>query len=442
VSYIPNFINMPWLTVNRVDEHEFDYHVYVEMTDKYQQKCPDCGSESSYKHGTMDCAITDTCMHGKRVIIDLKRGRLKCRDCGKTYKEEIPEIIEKRRVTVRAAQHIFMSALERTFTSVANELGLHEKTVRNIFSDYSATIEALIEERSYRIIGLDEVHLNKQMRFVLTDIENNAMIDMLPTRTKAAVITRLMALNDRDKVEIVNMDMWRPYRDAAAIALPNAVCVVDKFHVVKMANEAVDNVRKRVQKDLAASQRKGLKSDAYLMRTRRKDLSDRQRMILSGWTNNYQVLSDAYYAKEAFYEVWDCRTREHAEGVYDNWKECLPQELRQHFHPIIRAIDNWRLEVFNYFDYRTTNAYTESLNSIINVRHRMGRGYSFEVLRSLMIISDTVRVARKSDPKPKLNTSRLDRLHRLSPLDQLEITGAKITGMIEELKSRKESTTE
>jgi hypothetical protein len=49
------------------------------------------------------------------------------------------------------------------------------------------------------------------------------------------------------------------------------------------------------------------------------------------------------------------------------------------------AFKNWRNEIFNYWDHRITNAFTESLNGKIRELHRAGRGYSFEVLRARII---------------------------------------------------------
>ena len=52
------------------------------------------------------------------------------------------------------------------------------------------------------------------------------------------------------------------------------------------------------------------------------------------------------------------------------------------YKDLVRAVDNWHVEIFNYFDKRLTNAYTESINSIIRQVERMGRGYSFDALRA------------------------------------------------------------
>ncbi|MED3735697.1 helix-turn-helix domain-containing protein [Virgibacillus pantothenticus] len=108
-----------------------------------------------------------------------------------------------RSVTNRLIDWIQESSLEKTFTSVADEIGVDEKTVRNIFNDYVAELEAQTKFRTPKWLGLDEVHLLKNYRFVVTDVENKSVIDILRKRNKDVAISYLSRLKDIDKVELV-----------------------------------------------------------------------------------------------------------------------------------------------------------------------------------------------------------------------------------------------
>ena len=81
-----------------------------------------------------------------------------------------------------------------------------------------------------RWLGIDEIHLIKP-RCVLTNVEKLTAFDILENRNKQTVATRLARLDHRKSIELVTIDMWRPYRDAAAAVLPEATVVVDKFQV-------------------------------------------------------------------------------------------------------------------------------------------------------------------------------------------------------------------
>jgi Transposase len=74
--------------------------------------------------------------------------------------------------------------------------------------------------------------------------------------------------------------------------------------------------------------------------------------------------------------------------AYDRYAEfecVLTSEVRRYYEPLITAIGNWHEEIFSYFDKPITNAYTESLNSVIRHIDRIGRGHSFETIRAKVI---------------------------------------------------------
>ncbi len=108
----------------------------------------------------------------------LKRQRYKCNECGATFFENLPDIDEGRSVTNRLINWIQEASLEKTFTSVAEDIGVDEKTVRNIFNDYVDELEAQTDFNTPKWLGIDEVHLLKNYRCVITDVENKSVIDI------------------------------------------------------------------------------------------------------------------------------------------------------------------------------------------------------------------------------------------------------------------------
>ncbi len=101
------------------------------------------------------------------------------------------------------------------------------------------------------------------------------------------------------------MDMWTPYRDAVQAVLPDARIVIDKFHVVRMANDAVEKVRKSLREQLTPKQRRGLMHDRFVLLKRECDLNDKEVLLLDGWTKNYPELGAAYRLKESFYGIYE-----------------------------------------------------------------------------------------------------------------------------------------
>ncbi|MEG6615509.1 helix-turn-helix domain-containing protein [Peptococcaceae bacterium 1198_IL3148] len=107
----------------------------------------------------------------KRVGLQVNRRRYKCRACGSTFWERLISIDEKRSMTKRLLESIEEQSMSKIFVQVAENVGVDEKTVRNVFKDHVA-----FKEREYRFeipkgLGIDEIHIIHSPRLVLTNVE-------------------------------------------------------------------------------------------------------------------------------------------------------------------------------------------------------------------------------------------------------------------------------
>lgn len=392
-----NILNLPDYKVVRVEENDHDYHITAEVSNP-PAICVGCGSGRMIGHGRNEQVIRDMPTHGKRVAIYVDTRRWRCVDCGKTFMETLPCVNGKRDMTERLTSWIGQQSLKRTFASIAEETGLDEKTIRNIFRDYVAVLEAEFRFETPKWMGIDEIHLIKP-RGVITNIENNTVLDLLVNRNQDTIAKYLTGLKGKDKIQYVAMDMWRPYKTAVNAVLPQAIVVIDKFHIVKMANEAMEKVRKCMRAELTIKQKRGLMHDRFVLLKRERDLTDKEQLNLDGWVKNYPLLGEAYRLKEAFYGIYDAKSQPDALLAYEAWQRSIPPELHDHFHHLTRAFQNWMPAILNYFKHPVTNAYTESLNSLIRVMDRMGRGYSFEALRAKILFTEGAHKRTLSRPK-------------------------------------------
>lgn len=381
-----NLLNLDGWKTTAVVENEHDILIPSEYS-VAPTVCVRCGVADPRlkRHGVQEQLFMDTPIQGKRVGIRVRRQRYKCFDCSGTFQQQLPDMDEKRTMTSRLVKHIEKLSLERNFSQVANDVGVHEKTVRNIFNDHVGILNATYWPLTPDYIGIDELFLMGKPRCIFTNCMENTIMDLLANRDKVTVTNWLKRRQYRELVQVVTIDMWKPYRDAALEAMVNAIVVVDKFHVVKMANHALDSVRKSLREGKSAKERRVLLHSRHLILKRRKNLSPEEFKAMEEWTDAVPVLFSAYQAKEDFFDIYDCRTRLEAGELYDLWKACLDPATKSAFHEVIRAVDNWRPEIFNYFEYPVTNAYTESANGVAKVIARMGRGYSFEAIRAKVL---------------------------------------------------------
>jgi transposase len=355
----------------------------------------------------------DTPMHGKRVELDFERRRFRCTACGKTLLESLPSMDAKRQMTGRLLSYIEQRCVQSTFAEVSREVGVDDKTIRHVFDDYTArTKEALIFETP-RVLGIDELKIVGEYRCMLTNIEANSVFDLLRSRKKADLLPYFRNLKDKKNIEIVTMDMWSVYRQVVAAQLPGRFVVVDKFHVLRMANDALERVRKRIRRELAPKTRIKMKNERFVLLKRLHDLDDEDKQKLQAWSSLYPALGAAHAAKEAYFGIYDQADRKSAEQAAREWERRLDPLIAPEFRETLGALKSWWTEIFNIFDTPFTNAYTESVNRLAKDVNRMGRGYSFDVIRARLLFDQEARKPTKSVVRTRVRRAVPDESDRL-----------------------------
>lgn len=392
-----DFLNLRYIKTIGVEDNNDHYVVSVHGI-VIPTICPYCGSEKLHKHGAVTQAYMDTPMHGKRVILTIERKRYRCTNsaCNKTIFEPLNDMDPKRLATSRLIKYIQNICFKKTFADISREIGVDEKTIRHIFDDYAEHLRTTIKFETPRVLGIDEVKIIGSYKAMITNIEELSVYDLLESRKKSDLIDYFAKVPNLDQVKIVTMDMWRPYFDAIRHHLPNVPIVVDRFHVVRAANNAMEAIRKSIRKDLEPSKRIRLKDERFVLLSLKKNLNPEQLKMLEKWTTEYPVLHEAYLAKEGFLAIYEQTNKALAQKLYADWEKSLSPEIRRYFSDIISFMRNWWVEIFNYYDYRITNGYTESANNLVKEMNRMGRGYSFDVIKARILYDP---IARKPTTK-------------------------------------------
>ncbi|MBG6220785.1 transposase [Janthinobacterium sp. CAN_S1] len=383
------------LTVTAFKQEEYDYHFHVEASEP--NTCPGCGVvDDLVKFGKRDQAFRDVPIHGKRVTLWVNRRRYRCNSCMSTFRPVLEDMDESRTMTKRLMTYIEKAVLYRTNNEIARECGIEEKTVRLVFAAFVERQKGELDFVTPRVLGVDELYLQKQFCCVLTNIEQQTVIELLPNRSLELVKATFMALPDRKNVEVLSTDMYKNYLEAGRHAFPDAKPVVDKFHVVKMANEAMEVVRKSIKKDLSDYHRKLLKNDRKLMLMRERDLTPATRLVIAEWFDKIPALGAAYASKERFFKLYDAKDLKEATLAYDEWRKTIPAGQEELWGGLAGTVDRWRGPIFNYFtmDYRVTNAFTESANRKMKDLNRATRGMSFESFRAKVLLGAKHKVVR------------------------------------------------
>ena len=347
-----------------------------------------------HKHGTRKNRFSDTPLYMEPVRLEIQRPRSRCESCGKMAMPELNFLDDKRRSTKRLVDVIRQQCLSTTFRALAEQTGVAVNTVKNVAHDLIEELEQTVRYETPVIMGIDEVNLAGGYRCVITNLATNNVFDMLEHRTQDHLKPFFKDLTDRDKGEWVCTDMWRPFKRSFAQYLPNAKLVIDKFHVVKMASEALEDERKKYQVQLGKNERINVKkSIRWLTLKRPQNLTPAEQKALIIVREQIPELAIAYDFKESFFAIYDELDKQQAQNAFEAWENSLPDQGMESFKKLVKTVHNHYDDIFAYWDapFPITNAYTEGLNGLIKMSNRLGRGYSYEIIRAKTLYSAEAR---------------------------------------------------
>jgi transposase len=203
-------------------------------------------------------------------------------------------------------------------------------------------------------------------------------------------------------VEHAALDPFRGYMNAIRDEPPDATAVLDAFHVVKLAGNALDEVRRRVQQ--ATLHRRGHKDDP-LYRIRRtlltgtEHLTDRQRQQLDRYLpvgdphGEVELAWSIYQAVRGIYHAASpARGREQAEKLLDTLHTCPIKEVAR----LGRTLRQWRAEILAYFTTGgVSNGGTEAINGVIEKTRRLAHGFRNFTNYRILLAADGSRPYRR-----------------------------------------------
>ena len=362
--------------------------VTVELTAPKVPACT-CEAPKVLKHGTRRVHFRDNPINRQPVKLRITRQRYRCQACGAILLEDLPGMDADRQMTIRFRRGIAKDAIGHTFTAAAHINGVKESLVRRVFAEYAAHQLEGYRPRLPRVLGMDEKVISGKPRFVIGDVEARQMLDMTFSRQHTDLKEYFHAMaGDRLRVEVITQDMYWPYKNLNELYFRQAVIVIDKFHVVRYANLAVEAVRKKIQAGLDNDGRISLKRKLRLLAARPANLDDQGRIALKHVLRDHPALDMAVQLKELFYDIYESQTPAEAEKHFEAWKSMVPPEMTKPFKEVLSFMQNrrWRRLILNYFEHPYTNAYVETLNGLIDQINRSGRGYNLDVLRAKALL--------------------------------------------------------
>ena len=360
--------------------------------------CGACGG-SVWSKGCRRVVLVDLPAFGRPVRLRWQKRRWVCPspDCRvRSFVEQDPSIgPERALLTSRAARWatVQVGRLGRSVDEVASELGCDWHTVNREVGRWGG---ALLDADTSRVgaveaVGVDETLFVKAGRFrtkawatSVVDVRGRQLLDIVPGRTAKGVEDWFWSqtVEWRDGIRWAVLDLSGPYRSAYDRALPNADQVADPFHVVRLANQRLDEVRRRVQNETLGH--RGRKGDPlYGIRRLLKAASER---ISDGGRTRLRGLLDAGDPGGEVRTAWHAKETVRALYGIDSTVDALSYTLRlagdlqdesrpPEINKLGRTIARWTPQIANWHISRVTNGPTEALNNLIKRIKRTAFGF-------------------------------------------------------------------
>lgn len=359
-------------------------------------RCRSCGGLARVKERPV-VRYVDLPVYGAPMRLAWRKHRMRCPDIAcprRSFVLSDHRIAAKGcLLTTRAAKWATVQVGGgRTVSEVARELDCDWHTVNDAVTIYGSALLAADRRRLNKTtaIGLDETSFvrlaDHRTSYATTvcDVEHHQIIDILPSRHFVDVAGFLdkQPTAWKHRIAFGALDMSATYAAVYTVILPKAAQVVDPFHVISLANRALDTVRRRVQNEQTGH--RGRRDDP-LYRARRVLLAGEERLtdkaaqrlasLLALGDPNAEV-AIAYRVKERLRDLYRATTvpaaREMLTELIEHCRRAtMPPELQK----LGRTLQQWFDKICNYHLARISNGPTEALNNLIKRIKRIGFGF-------------------------------------------------------------------
>ncbi|MET9203541.1 ISL3 family transposase [Gordonia sp. NPDC003585] len=382
--------------------------VDVVTVDPGAAKCPECRVASRSVKGHAVTRPRDIPYGDDPIQLRWNKTRYYCRNqaCGRrSFTESVPEVPPRRRTTTRLRTQIGRSIGEaaRSVVEVAAGAGVSWPTAHTAFVEHAKRV--LKDPAPVRVLGIDETRRGKPRwtrdkdgrRWVRVDPWDTGFVDLsgdqgllgqVEGRTGAAVTRWLTTQTTKFRNEITHVVIDPSAAYAAAVTaelLPNAQVVVDHFHLVKLANDALTAVRRRVTFDTHG--RRGRKQDPEWA-NRRRLLSAREHLSDRSFAKMWNALIDhdpsaqiltAYIAKEELRQLLSAARQgvdnsEIRRRLYRFYTWCAQADIPE-VSRLATTIEAWWPAILAFVQTGLTNARTEGYNRLVKQVKRVACGF-------------------------------------------------------------------
>ena len=262
------------------------------------------------------------------------------------------------------------------------------------------TVKAIVSrrlERDYghprlkelKYLSIDELYLGRQKKFytLVIDLESGRIVWVAKGRGKEALRKFWRSLRlSKARIEAVAMDMSAAYWAAVRENLPEAAVVFDRFHITKLVNEKLDELRRALLREATDLMKQTVKGVRWLLLMRRDHLNEQQLPRLEAALKHNEPLCLGYLLKEALGLLWEQPTRAQMKAFLAEWCQWASTTGIPLFQSLAKTLTVHASGILSWWEHRINNGRMEGINNKVRTLLRQAYGYRderFFILRLL-----------------------------------------------------------
>jgi transposase len=344
-------------------------------------RCPVCRSRDIIFRGKFSRRFRVVPIGMKRVFLDYEVQRIECRRCGKIRQEKLGFADPRISYSHAFERYALDLSKHMTIQDVARHLGVSWDVIKEIQKKDLTRRFSRQCLKNVRRIAIDEISVLKGHRYltVVLDMETGAVIFVGDGKGGDALDPFWKKLRrSRARVKAVAMDMSPAYISAVLKHLPKATIVFDHFHVIKLFNDKLSDLRRDLYRETTENLHKEvLKGTRWLLlkNPENLDTEKKEKERLEEALKMNKPLSCAYYLKEDLRQIWLQPNKETAERVFADWIKRAQSTSIKMLKKFADTLAGYKSGILAYYDYRISSGPLEGTNNKIKTMKRMAYGF-------------------------------------------------------------------
>jgi transposase len=367
----------PWkVTHSAFDAAQSRLDLHVDFAPGATFACPACGQGGCKAHDTEQKCWRHLNFFQHEAYIHARTPRVRCAECGVRL-VQVPWARSGSGFTLLFEALVMAMVKSMPVAAIARQVGEHDTRLWRIIHHYVAEARAEVDFSDVRCVGIDEKAARRGHDYLtlFVDLECSRLLFATETRKAETVTTFRRELEAHggvaEQIEEVCLDMWRPYLRGVRDSFPDASLTFDKFHVMKLLNEAVETVRRQERRH-----RPELAGSRWIWTKNPENLTAEQYSLLELLRLKEFNLKTAraYHLRLVFQEFWQMRGRR-ANAFLARWCDWADRSGLQPVIYFANMVRRHRAGILRWAYSQVSNGVLEGINSMIQAAKARARGY-------------------------------------------------------------------